>query len=68
MTVIFELLRLEGGGSISPEARQAGLNQGCCSDWLQLRQVAEEVTDAEVPIHLPNQHTPLQGACLALRG
>jgi hypothetical protein len=54
----FELLRLEGGGSISPEARQAGLNQVLLY-WNKLRQVAESVTDAEVPIHLPNQHTPL---------
>ncbi len=53
----FELLRQEGSGSLSPEVREAGLNQVLLY-WMKLRQVAERITDTEVPIHLPNQRSP----------
>src|SRR5258708_37883735 len=53
----FELLRYEGGGSISPEVREAGLNQVLLY-WRKQRDIAERITDTEVPIHLPNQVSP----------
>lgn len=62
----FELLRQEGGGSISPEAREAGLNQVLLY-WLRLRDIAERVTDTEVPINLPNQKTP-EGRTFGIEG
>lgn len=53
----FELLRQEYGSSLTPEAREAALNQVMLY-WLRLRDVAEHITDTEVPIHLPNQRSP----------
>ena len=53
----YELLRFEGGGSILPESREAALNQVLLY-WRRLREIANRVTDTEVPIHLPNQVTP----------
>jgi len=62
----FELLRQEGGGSISPEAREAGLNQVLLY-WMRLRDVAERVTDTEVRINLPNQQSP-EGRTFGIEG
>lgn len=62
----FELLRQEGGGSISPEAREAGINQVLLY-WLKLREIAERVTDTEVPINLPNQRSP-EGRMFGIEG
>lgn len=62
----FELLRQELGGSITPEAREAGLNQVVLY-WMRLRDVAERVTDTEVPINLPNQRSP-EGRMFAIEG
>lgn len=45
----FELLRQEYGSSLTPEAREAALNQVMLY-WLRLRDVAEHITDTEVPI------------------
>ncbi len=53
----FELLRQEYGSSLTPEAREAALNQVMLY-WLRLGDVAERITDTEVPIHLPNQRSP----------
>lgn len=53
----FELLRQEYGSSLTPEAREAALNQVMLY-WLRLPDVAERITDTEVPIHLPNQRSP----------
>ncbi len=53
----FELLRQEYGSSLTPEAREAALNQVMLY-WLRLHDVAERITDTEVPIHLPNQVSP----------
>lgn len=53
----FELLRQEYGSSLTPEAREAALNQVMLY-WLRLPDVAERITDTEVPIQLPNQCSP----------
>jgi len=62
----FELLRHESGSSLSPETREAGLNQVLLY-WMRLRDVAERVTDAEVRINLPNQRSP-QGRLFGIEG
>lgn len=62
----FEMLRHEGGGSLSPDVRQAGLNQVLLY-WRRLQEVAEHVTDTEVPIHLANQRSP-EGRVFGIEG
>jgi len=62
----FELLRQEGGGSLSPEVRDAALNQVLLY-WRKLHGIAERITDTEVPIHLPNQTTP-KGRSFGIEG
>lgn len=62
----FELLRQEGGHSLSPETRDVALNQVLIY-WRRLREVAERITDTEVPIHLPNQITP-KGRVFGIEG
>ncbi|MBE2196013.1 MAG: PD-(D/E)XK nuclease family protein [Anaerolinea sp.] len=62
----FEFLKAEGGGSIAPEVRQTALNQVLLY-WRKLRQIADRVTDTEVPIHLPNQTTP-DGRAFGIEG
>src|SRR5690349_7864257 len=53
----FESLRLESNRSISPDARQEALNQVLLY-WRVLREIAENVTDTEVRLHLPGQESP----------
>lgn len=62
----FELLRQEYGSSLTPEAREAALNQVLLY-WIRLRDVAERITDTEVPIHLPNQRSP-EGRIFGVEG
>lgn len=53
----FELLRLESGIGISPDAKEAALQQVLLY-WLKCRTVAENVTETEVKLNLPSQKTP----------
>lgn len=53
----FEMLRLESGHSLSPDAKAAALNQVLLY-WRRLREIAEKVTDTEVRLNLPNLQTP----------
>lgn len=62
----FELLRQEYGSSLTPEAREAAFNQVMLY-WMRLRDVAERITDTEVPIHLPNQRSP-EGRIFGVEG
>lgn len=52
----FERLRLENGHSLSPDVREAAWEQ-VRFYWRKLRSIAESVTDTEVKLCLPNQHT-----------
>ncbi len=53
----YELLRLEGGRSLSPEVREAAWQQVRLY-WLKLHEVATRITDTEVKLNLPGQTTP----------
>lgn len=53
----YELLRLETGMAIAPDIKQTALNQVLLY-WRVLRDVAENVTDTEVRLSLPQQKTP----------
>jgi hypothetical protein len=53
----YERLRLEGGHSLSPEAREVAWQQVRLY-WLKLHEVAAKVTDTEVKLNLPGQTTP----------
>lgn len=53
----YELLRMEDGRSLSPEAREAAWQQVRLY-WLKLHEVATRVTDTEVKLTLPGQTTP----------
>ena len=52
----YELLRLEGAGVLSPDAKQTALQQALLY-WRKMRGVAERVTDTEVHLSLPGQRT-----------
>lgn len=54
----YELLRLEGGHSLSPHIKQLALEQ-VKQYWKKLRNIAENVSDTEVRLTLPQQKTPL---------
>src|SRR5690606_34205242 len=62
----FELLKQEGGSSISPLTRDVALNQVLIY-WHKLSELAERITDTEVPIHLSNQKSP-KGRTFAIEG
>lgn len=62
----FERLRLENGHSLAPAVREAAWDQ-VRFYWRKLRSVAESVTDTEVKLNLPNQHTP-KGRNFCLEG
>ncbi len=62
----FELLAVESGHTISAESKAAALQQVLLY-WRKLRDVAEHVTDTEVHLTLPGQHTP-QGREYAIEG
>lgn len=53
----WELMRLETGAALSPEVKQAGLEQ-VLMYWRKLRDVAVKVTDTEVRLSLPQQDSP----------
>jgi hypothetical protein len=53
----YEELRLDSGHAISPDVKQTALNQVLLY-WRVLREVAENVTDTEVRLSLPNRETP----------
>jgi hypothetical protein len=53
----FEHLRLESGHSITPDVKEAALNQVLIY-WRKMQEVAENVTDTEVRLSLPGNETP----------
>jgi len=53
----YEELRLDSGHAITPAVKQTALNQVLLY-WRLLHEVAENVTDTEVRLSLPNQETP----------
>jgi hypothetical protein len=57
--VNYESLKLEGGHSISRDFKELAFQQVLLY-WQKLRDVAENVTDTEVKLTLPNQKTPKQ--------
>ncbi len=52
----YEILRIEGQGSLTPDAREAALQQ-VLMYWRKMRAVAERVTETEVRLSLPGQRT-----------
>jgi hypothetical protein len=63
----YELLKQESGTSVlTPETRDIALNQVMLY-WYKLRDLAERITETEVPIHLPNQTSP-KGRPFAIEG
>lgn len=54
----YELLRLDGGHSLSPHVKKLALEQ-VKNYWKKLRNVAENVSDTEVRLTLPQQKTPV---------
>jgi hypothetical protein len=53
----YEIMRLEGAHALSADVKQAALNQ-VLFYWRKLKEVAENVTDTEVMLSLPEQLTP----------
>lgn len=53
----YELLRLQGGHSLSPHVKKLALEQ-VRNYWIKLRNVAENVSDTEVRLTLPQQKSP----------
>ncbi|MGG1676877.1 PD-(D/E)XK nuclease family protein [Neobacillus sp. NRS-1170] len=53
----YELLRLEGGHSLSPHVKKLALEQ-VKNYWKKLKSLAENVSDTEVKLTLPQQVTP----------
>jgi len=53
----YELLRLEGGHSLSPHIKNQALEQ-VKNYWKKLQHLAENVADTEVKLTLPQQKTP----------
>lgn len=53
----FELLRLESGIALSPEAKRAGLQQ-VLFYWQKMREVAIRVSETEVRLSLPGNESP----------
>jgi len=62
----YELLRAEGSGSLTPEAKEAAFNQVLLY-WRKLQHVAERVTETEVQLSLPGQRSP-QGREFTIEG
>ena len=62
----YELLRLEGGRSLSPEVREAAWQQVRLY-WLRLHELAAMITDTEVKLNLPGQITP-KGRTFGIEG
>src|SRR6185436_10904951 len=53
----YEELSLDSGHAITPYVKQTALNHVLLY-WRLLRDIAENVTDTEVRLSLPNQETP----------
>lgn len=53
----YEELRLESGHAIAPDVKLTALNQVLLY-WQKLSEIAQNVTDTEVRLSLPNQKTP----------
>lgn len=53
----FDLLRLESGIALAPEAKQAGLQQ-VLFYWQKMREVALNVSETEVRLSLPGNESP----------
>lgn len=62
----YELMRLEGGHALSADVKNAALNQ-VLFYWYKMREVAENVTDTEVKLNLPEKITP-QGRKYGIEG
>ena len=62
----YELMRLEGGHALSVDVKNAALHQ-VLFYWRKMREVAENVTDTEVKLNLPEQITP-QGRKYSIEG
>ena len=62
----YELLRLEGGHSLSPHVKKLALEQ-VKNYWKKLRNVAENVSDTEVRLTLPQQKR-LQADLIQFKG
>jgi hypothetical protein len=59
-------LQAEGGHALAPEVRETAF-QHVLLYWRRLRSLAERVTDTEVKLSLPEQHTP-RGRTFAIEG
>ena len=53
----YDLLRLESGIALSPEVKQAGMQQ-VLFYWQKMRDVALNVSETEVRLSLPGQESP----------
>jgi hypothetical protein len=53
----YRTLRLEGGHGLTPDIKDYAYQQ-VLRYWQKLKKVAENVSDTEVPLVLPNQRTP----------
>jgi hypothetical protein len=62
----YELMRLDGGHALSADVKSAALYQ-VLFYWRKMREVAENVTDTEVKLSLPEQVTP-QGRKYGIEG
>lgn len=62
----YELMRIEGGHSLSADTKQAAMLQ-VLYYWKKMRDVAENVTDTEVKLSLPEKLTP-QGRKYGIEG
>jgi hypothetical protein len=62
----YELMRLEGGHALSADVKRAALLQ-VIYYWKKMRDVAENVTDTEVKLNLPEKVTP-QGRKYGIEG
>jgi hypothetical protein len=62
----YEIMQLEGGHSLSAYTKQAAMLQ-VLFYWKKMREVAENVTDTEVKLNLPEQLTP-QGRKYGIEG
>src|SRR5271157_3627574 len=62
----YEQLREESGHSLSPDVREAAL-QEVLLYWRKLHELAEKITETEVRLNLPNQNTP-QGRKFGIEG
>jgi len=62
----YEELRLDSGHAIAPDVKLTALNQVLLY-WRMLSEIANNVTDTEVRLNLPNQKTP-DGRTYAIEG